>query len=85
MITITSRDNQYLKLARSLHSKKGRSISESFLVEGLRLCGEAVQSSLQLRLALISWLLSLKSAVFRFISCPQPFLPPSQLRSIARV
>ena len=53
MITITSRDNQYLKLARSLHSKKGRSISESFLVEGLRLCGEAVQSSLQLRLALI--------------------------------
>lgn len=54
MLTITSRDNQYLKLARSLHSKKGRLSAQSFLIEGSRLCEEAADSALTLRLALLA-------------------------------
>lgn len=41
MQTITSRDNQYLKLARALQTKKGRRESGCFPVEGLRLAAEA--------------------------------------------
>ena len=54
MLTITSRDNQYLKLARSLTSRKGRFATQAFFIEGLRLCGEAAQSPLRLRLAFIA-------------------------------
>ena len=54
MQTITSRDNQYLKLARSLAAKKGRAAAGAFLIEGLRLGWEAAQSPLHLRLALVA-------------------------------
>ena len=42
---ITSRENQYLKLACSLKSGKGRRQSGCFLLEGLRLAEEALAAS----------------------------------------
>lgn len=54
MIPISSKDNQYLKLARSLHQKKGRSLNGCFIVEGLRLAKEALDSSLEIRFAFIA-------------------------------
>ncbi|MBQ1502097.1 MAG: RNA methyltransferase [Firmicutes bacterium] len=42
MKIISSKDNQKLKLARSLRQKKGRMNEGCFLAEGLRLCGEAL-------------------------------------------
>lgn len=53
MLPISSKDNQYLKLARSLHQKKGRSVSGCFLVEGIRLAEEAVACALSIRAAFI--------------------------------
>jgi TrmH family RNA methyltransferase len=49
---ITSRDNQYVKLACSLKSKKGREQSGCFLLEGLRLAGEAAATTWPLKFAL---------------------------------
>lgn len=43
MQTITSKDNQYLKLLRSLQGKKGRQEQGLFVVEGLRLTAEAAE------------------------------------------
>jgi TrmH family RNA methyltransferase len=51
---ITSRDNQYVKLARSLKSRKGRMESGCFLLEGLRLTEEALKAGWPLKHALIS-------------------------------
>ena len=54
MLTITSKDNQYLKLARSLQQRKGRVQSGCFLVEGLRLGEEALLSGQVLRYVLLA-------------------------------
>jgi len=54
LIPITSRDNQYLKLARSLKSRKERAETGCFLLEGLRLAGEALNSCWPLSYALLS-------------------------------
>lgn len=54
MNTITSKDNQYLKLARSLQQKKGRMASGCFLAEGLRLCGEALLTGISVRFGLVA-------------------------------
>ena len=51
---INSRDNQYVKLARSLKSKKGRTESGCFLLEGWRLAEEALNTGWPLSYALIS-------------------------------
>ena len=51
---ITSRDNQYVKLAYSLKSHKGRAESGCFLLEGLRLAEEALHAAWPLRYALVS-------------------------------
>lgn len=53
-IRITSKDNQYLKLLRSLHSRKGRAESGLFLVEGLRLAEEAWLSGWPLQFGLLN-------------------------------
>lgn len=42
MQTITSKDNQYLKMARATHTKKGRDEYGCYMLEGLRLVGEAL-------------------------------------------
>lgn len=42
MQTIISKDNQYLKMARAVHTKKGRQEYGCYLLEGLRLVGEAL-------------------------------------------
>ncbi len=54
MNSISSKDNQYLKLARSLHQKKGRESSSCFLIEGIRLSEEAVNCGLEIRFALVA-------------------------------
>ena len=54
MLTITSKDNQYLKLARSLQQRKGRIQSGCFLAEGLRLGEEALLSGQVLRYVLLA-------------------------------
>jgi RNA methyltransferase, TrmH family len=54
MQSINSKDNQYLKLARSLQQKKGREENRSFLIEGSRLAEEAVAAHLAIRFALLS-------------------------------
>ncbi|MDO4581343.1 MAG: RNA methyltransferase [Bacillota bacterium] len=54
MRTITGKDNQYLKLARSLASKKARRERGCFLVEGLRLSEELLASSFAVRYGLCS-------------------------------
>lgn len=51
---ITSRDNQYVKLACSLTSKKGRQQSGCFLLEGLRLAEEAVNAAWPLSYVLLN-------------------------------
>lgn len=45
MLEITSKDNQYLKLARSLRHKKDRQEQGLLLAEGLRLAEEAVAAA----------------------------------------
>jgi len=45
MSLITSRQNQKIKLARSLRTHKGRDSSGMFLVEGIHLVGAAVEAS----------------------------------------
>jgi len=45
MSLITSRQNQKIKLARSLRTRKGRDSSRMFLVEGIHLVGSAVEAS----------------------------------------
>ncbi|MBQ7006935.1 MAG: hypothetical protein IJN59_03805, partial [Oscillospiraceae bacterium] len=45
MQQITSKDNQYIKLARSLHSKKHRLQQGCTLVEGVRLAEEAAAAA----------------------------------------
>ncbi|NLF80040.1 MAG: RNA methyltransferase [Clostridia bacterium] len=54
MQAISSKDNQYLKLARSLQRKKGRVEHGCFLIEGARLGEEAAAAGLTIRLAFIS-------------------------------
>ena len=54
MKKISSKDNQYLKLARSLNHKKSRNASGCFLIEGLRLVQEALSSDLTIKYALIA-------------------------------
>ena len=54
LISITSRDNQYLKLAHSLKSRKKRAESGCFLLEGPRLAEEALSSCWPLYYALVS-------------------------------
>lgn len=54
MQPIASRDNQYLKLARSLKSAKGRADSGCFLLEGARLAEEALSAAWPLSYALVS-------------------------------
>ena len=44
MSLITSRQNQKIKLARSLRTRKGRDSSGMFLVEGIHLVGAAVEA-----------------------------------------
>ena len=51
---ITSRENQYVKVARSLKSRKGRRESGCFLLEGLRLAEEALKAGWPLSYALVS-------------------------------
>jgi TrmH family RNA methyltransferase len=51
---ITSRDNQYVKLARSIKSRKGRMESGCFLLEGVRLAEEALKAGWPLKYALVS-------------------------------
>ena len=53
-INISSRDNQYLKAARALSSKKERQAQGAFLLEGLRLCEEALKAAWPLRYALVA-------------------------------
>ena len=40
--TITSRDNAVLKLARSLHKKRGREKNGRYFAEGVRLVNDAI-------------------------------------------
>ena len=54
LLRIVSRDNQYVKLACSLRSKKGRSQSGCFLLEGLRLVEEALLAAWPLSFGLLS-------------------------------
>lgn len=54
MQTIGSKDNQYLKLARSLQQKKGRAEQRCFLIEGARLAEEAVAAGMAIRFAFVS-------------------------------
>jgi len=46
MQSITAKDNQWLRLARAVASKKGRDEEGCYLIEGLRLCGEALAMGL---------------------------------------
>jgi RNA methyltransferase, TrmH family len=46
---ITSRDNQQIKLAASLHQKKTRKELELFIIEGLTLVEEAIKKSVQIK------------------------------------
>ena len=45
MQRILSKDNQYLKLVKSLQSKKGREAAGCYLAEGLRLAEEAADAA----------------------------------------
>lgn len=51
---IISKDNQYLKLARSLRQKKARDKGGCFLIEGLRLAEEALNCRIPVRFALLA-------------------------------
>lgn len=50
---ITSKDNQYIKLARGLQRKKIRTQKGLFLVEGIRNCREALQAAIPVPYLLI--------------------------------
>jgi len=54
MHTITSRDNQYLKMARAVQSKKGREEHGCYLLEGLRLVSEALDCGVPALFALFA-------------------------------
>lgn len=54
LTTISSRDNQYVKLARALKSGKARAEAGCFLLEGLRLAEEAIHTGWPLKYALVS-------------------------------
>jgi RNA methyltransferase, TrmH family len=54
MLTINSKDNQYLRLARSLQQKKGRIASGCFLIEGIRLAEEALSCLLPICFAIVA-------------------------------
>ena len=54
MHTITSKDNQYVKLARAVQGKKGREESGCYLLEGFRLATEAASCGLPLAYALFA-------------------------------
>jgi TrmH family RNA methyltransferase len=47
MLTITSTDNPRVKLARRLRERRGRAKQAQFLLEGIRLVRDAVQSGVQ--------------------------------------
>ncbi|MGI5824677.1 MAG: TrmH family RNA methyltransferase [Bacillota bacterium] len=51
--TITSKDNKYIKLVRSLDKKKCRAKEQLFLVEGTRNCHEAVISDTHIPFILV--------------------------------
>ncbi len=51
---ITSKENQYIKMARGLRNKKGRQDCDRFLLEGVRLCEEALAINYPLHFGLIS-------------------------------
>jgi len=53
LFSITSRENQYVKLAASLKTSKGREQNGCFLLEGLHLAEEAIHTAWPLRYALI--------------------------------
>lgn len=53
MIAISSKDNKYIKLARSLQNKKGRALSGCFLIEGMRLSEEALSADIEICFALM--------------------------------
>jgi len=54
MHTITSKDNQYLKMARAVQGKKGRDDYGCYLVEGLRLTAEALACGVPVLFALFA-------------------------------
>jgi len=54
MTDISSRQNPKIKLARSLHERKGRQASGLFLVEGLRHLGELVDSDFTIEYVLLA-------------------------------
>lgn len=51
---ITSKDNQYIKLARGLQRKKIRLQKGLFLAEGIRNCREAFQAAVSIPYLLIA-------------------------------
>lgn len=51
---ITSKDNAYLKLSRSLLQKKYRQQHGAFIIEGIRLAEEAIAAVLPLRFVLVT-------------------------------
>ncbi len=53
MLSIIAKDNKYLKLARSLQQKKGRTASGCFLIEGIRLAEEAAACGLDIRVVFV--------------------------------
>jgi len=46
---ITSKENQYIKLAKSLHQKKDRNELNLFLIEGKNLLEEALKRGIEIQ------------------------------------
>ena len=86
---ILSSDNQYIKLTASLHQKKHRDETGLFVVEGIRLVQEAVNSSWKLKFAVISEDEAGQERVQRLIddlderSCPVMEVPVALFRKIS--
>jgi TrmH family RNA methyltransferase len=54
METITSKNNQFIKKARSLQEKKDRDHEDLYLIEGIRLAEEAISAHIELEFAFVN-------------------------------
>lgn len=84
---IVAKDNKYLKLARSLNSKKGRAESGCFLIEGLRLAGEAADGAVKIKTVLLAEDADkrVEQLAYRLAEqgAPLYLLPPALLASVS--
>lgn len=66
---IKSKDNQKIKLVRSLESKKIRDSQNLYVVESIKLIEEAIKENVSFEFALISESISIKKDVSNLIKC----------------